>query len=151
MCPILARSLSNPIAIGAYLVHLNHQMISPQSIMILHLVVVVVATEVVLDVLWWALVGVVLILAAIVLVIQLFAAALGLVLGPLAVDVVGALGLGEFVDLSTGEACEQLLGELVGDWLAWRDECQYLFFSTNRHTGRVEATYPPFSGGPRRP
>lgn len=86
----------------------------------LHLPVVVV--EVLLEVLRWSLlVGVVLVLATVVLVVQLLSAALGLVLSLLAVVEVFALGLGESVDLSTGEASEELFGELVGDWLAWND------------------------------
>jgi hypothetical protein len=60
------------------------------------------------------LVGVVLVVLAVVLVVEL----LGLVLGLLAVEEVLALGLGEAVDFTTGEASEELLGELVGDGLA---------------------------------
>jgi hypothetical protein len=39
-------------------------------------------------------------------------------LGLLTVDVVGTLGLGELVDLTTDDAGEELLGELVVDGLA---------------------------------
>lgn len=60
-------------------------------------------------------------LAAVVLVVHLLGVAPGLALGLLAVPGIGALGFGELVDLGTGEAGEQLLGELVGDGLAcWR-------------------------------
>lgn len=41
-----------------------------------------------------------------------------LMLGPLAVNVVKPLGLAELVDLSTGKASEEFLGELVADGLA---------------------------------
>jgi len=43
---------------------------------------------------------------------------LSIALGTLTVKEVLALGLSEFVDLSTGEASEELLGELVRDRLA---------------------------------
>lgn len=77
------------------------------------------ATEVILEMTWWVLlVRVVLFLVTVVLVVEVAAAAFGLTLSLLAVDVVGALGLGEPVDLSTSEASEELFGELVGDWLA---------------------------------
>lgn len=84
------------------------------------------AAEVLLHVPWWVLARIILILAAVVLVVQLLAAVPGLALGALAVDVVGALGLGELVDLSTGETGEELLGELVGDWLACERKCQLM-------------------------
>lgn len=63
-------------------------------------------------------VGVVVVLAAVVLVVHVLGALLGLVLGALLVDPVGALALHEAVDLGAGEAREELLGELVGDGLA---------------------------------
>lgn len=66
---------------------------------------------------WLLLVWVVLVLATVVLVVELLGALLGLVLGLLAVEEVLALGLGESVDLGTGEAGEELLGESVGDGL----------------------------------
>ena len=44
----------------------------------------------------------------------------GVVLGLLTINEVHALGLGELVDLSTGETSEELLGELVGDGFACR-------------------------------
>lgn len=59
-------------------------------------------------------------LAAVVLVIHLLGVAPGLALGLLAVPGIGALGLGELVDLGAGEASKQLLGKLVGDGLACR-------------------------------
>ena len=43
---------------------------------------------------------------------------LGVVLGLLAVDEVHALGLGQLVNLSTGNTDKELLGELMGDRLA---------------------------------
>lgn len=51
-------------------------------------------------------------------VVHLHGVLLGLVLGPLAVEHVFTLCLGELVDLSTGKASEELLGELVGNGLA---------------------------------
>lgn len=65
------------------------------------------------------LVWVVLVILSVVLVVHLLCVLLGLVLGSLTVDEVLALGLGETVDLCTGETGEKLLGELVGDWLAF--------------------------------
>jgi hypothetical protein len=64
------------------------------------------------------LVGVVLVVVTVVLVVEVLGVAAGIALGALAVDEVGALGLGELVDLGGGEAGEELLGELVGDGLA---------------------------------
>lgn len=65
-----------------------------------------------------AILGSVLIATTVVLVVELLSVLLGLVLGLLAVDPVGALGLGELVDLGAGEASEELLSEGVGDVLA---------------------------------
>lgn len=65
------------------------------------------------------LVRVVLIVLAVVLIVHLLGVLRGLALGTLAVDVVGALGLAELVDLTASEAGDELLGELVGDWLAY--------------------------------
>jgi hypothetical protein len=62
--------------------------------------------------------GVVLVVVAVVLVIQVLGVASGIVLGTLAVDEVGSLGLGQLVNLGGSEASEELLGELVGDGLA---------------------------------
>lgn len=56
----------------------------------------------------------------IVLIVHALNVALGVVLGLLTVDKVHSLGLGELVDLSTGDTDEELLGELVGDWLSWK-------------------------------
>lgn len=64
-------------------------------------------------------VGVVLVLATVVLVVHLLSVPLSVALGLLAVDPVSALGLGELVDLAADEAGEELLGEGVGDLLAW--------------------------------
>lgn len=61
---------------------------------------------------------VILVLATVVRVVELLRLLLRLVLGSLAVKEVLALGLGELVDLSTGEARNELLGELVRDWLS---------------------------------
>jgi hypothetical protein len=79
------------------------------------------ASEVLLHVPWWTLlVWVILaVLVTIVRVVKLLAAVPRLALRPLTIDVVGAPGLGQLVDLSTGETGEKLLGELVGDWLAY--------------------------------
>lgn len=54
----------------------------------------------------------------VVLIIQVLRLLLGLVLRLFTVDEVQSLGLGEFVDLRTRETDEELLGELVRDWLA---------------------------------
>jgi hypothetical protein len=56
--------------------------------------------------------------ALVVILVQVLSVLLGMVLGLLAVDEVETLGLGQLVDLSTGEANEELLGELVGHGLA---------------------------------
>lgn len=69
------------------------------------------------------LVRVVLVVLAVVLVVQVLGLLASLALSPLAVDVVGALGLGETVDLAAGEASEELLGELVVDRLACGELC----------------------------
>jgi hypothetical protein len=53
-----------------------------------------------------------------VLVVEVLGALLGLVLGLLAVPSILAFGLGETVNLTTGETGDHLLGELVVDWLA---------------------------------
>lgn len=73
-----------------------------------------------LEALWWAaLAGIVLVVLTVVVVVHALSILLGLVLGLLAVGEVHALGFGELVDLSTGDASEKLLGELVRDGLAW--------------------------------
>jgi hypothetical protein len=59
------------------------------------------------------------------LIVHVLSVTLGLVLGLLAVEEVLALGLSKLVDLSTSETSEELLGELMGDGLAWRERCQY--------------------------
>lgn len=66
------------------------------------------------------LVRVVLVLTTVVLVVKLLGVAPGVTLGLLAVNVVGALGLGETVDLTASEASKNLLGKSVRDSLAWR-------------------------------
>lgn len=53
-------------------------------------------------------------------VVHLLDVLLGLVLSSLLLVEVHALGLGQTVNLSTYEADEGLLGELVRDWLACR-------------------------------
>lgn len=55
----------------------------------------------------------------VVLVVHGLSIALGVALGLLTVDEVHSLGLSELVDFSTGDTDEELLGELVGNWLAW--------------------------------
>lgn len=65
------------------------------------------------------LVGVVLVVLAVVLVVELLDVLPGLALGLLTVDEVGTLGLGETVNLTASEAGEELLGEAVRDGLAW--------------------------------
>ncbi len=59
------------------------------------------------------------VLATIVLVVHVLDLLLGVVLGLLTVDPVHALGLSQLVNLSTGKTDEHLLGELVGNRLAW--------------------------------
>jgi hypothetical protein len=54
----------------------------------------------------------------VVLIIHVLNVLLGVVLGLLAVDEVHALGLGQLVNLSTGNTDKELLGELMGDRLA---------------------------------
>ena len=74
------------------------------------------------EVLWCVtVVWVVLVILTVVLVVELLRSLLGLMLGLLTVEVVLALGLGESVDLNTSEASDELLGELVRDWLAYFD------------------------------
>ena len=67
---------------------------------------------------WWVAVGIVLVLAAIVLIVHVLGVLLRCMLGTLAVDEVLALGLGELVDFSTSEPDEEFLGELMLDRLA---------------------------------
>ena len=64
------------------------------------------------------LLGVVLVVLAVVLVVELLGILAGLALGLLAVDEVGALGLGKTVDLTASETGEELLCEAVRDGLA---------------------------------
>ena len=54
------------------------------------------------------------------LVVHVLNVLLGVVFGLLTVDEVHALGLGQLVNLSTGKTNEHLLGELMGDWLAYK-------------------------------
>lgn len=64
-----------------------------------------VTTELLLEALrWGSLAGVVLVELTVVVVVHALGVLLGLVLGLLAVDKVHALGLGELVNLSTGNA-----------------------------------------------
>ena len=62
---------------------------------------------------------VILILSTVVLVIKVFSILLSMVLSLLAVDEIHSLCLGQLVYLCACEADEELLGELVGDWLSW--------------------------------
>jgi len=64
------------------------------------------------------LVRIVLVVLAVVLVVELLRLLASLTLGLLAVNVVGALGLSQTVDLAACETGNQLLGELVLDGLA---------------------------------
>lgn len=64
------------------------------------------------------LVGVVLVVATVVVVVEGLSALLGLVLGTLTVNVVGTLGLSKAVNLTGSETGKEFLGELVRDWLA---------------------------------
>lgn len=64
------------------------------------------------------LVGIVLVLVAVVLVVELLGVLSGIALGTLTVNVVGALGLAELVNLASGESSQKLFGELVGHGLA---------------------------------
>jgi hypothetical protein len=59
------------------------------------------------------------------LVIHVLGITPGLVLGLLAVKEVLTLCFSELVDLSTGETCEELLGELVRDGLACKTLYQH--------------------------
>jgi hypothetical protein len=61
---------------------------------------------------------IVLLVAPVVMLIHVLGVPLRIPLGLLAVDVIGALGLGEAVNFTAGETREELLGELVGDGLA---------------------------------
>lgn len=58
------------------------------------------------------------VVVAVVLVVEVLGTLLGLVLRLLAVNVVGALGLGQAVDFSTRKASEELLSEAVRNGLA---------------------------------
>jgi hypothetical protein len=55
----------------------------------------------------------------IVLIIHVLYVFSGVVLGLLSVNVIESPGLDELVNLCASESNEKLLGELVGDWLAW--------------------------------
>lgn len=88
-----------------------------------------------------------LIILAVVLIVHLLSVALGLTLSLLSVDPVGTGRLGEAVDLSTGDTSEELLGEGVGDGLAYGCEVSTQWLE-NRDS--MSGTYPPCAGGPRR-
>jgi hypothetical protein len=60
----------------------------------------------------------------VVVVVQLLGVLSGLTLDTLPIIIILALGLDELVDLGTGEACNKLLGELMGDGLAWAEAGQ---------------------------
>ena len=81
--------------------------------------VAVLAVERLLDLVVWALLlGVVVLLIAVMLVVEVLGLLLGGVLRFLTIDEVGTLGLGELVDLGTSNASNDLLGEAVGHLLA---------------------------------
>jgi hypothetical protein len=104
-------------------------------------VVVVITTEVAAEALLK--VAVRLLLVGVVLVV--LAVLLGVTLGLLAVDEVGALGLGKTVDLTTSEAGEELLGEAVRYRLAcWSGQWLMAVYE-----GEVVSSYPPSSACPR--
>jgi hypothetical protein len=113
-------------------------------------VVVVITTEVTAEALLKVavrllLVGVVLVVLAVLLVVELLNVLLGVTLGLLAVDEVGALGLGKTVDLTTSEAGEELLGEAVRYRLAcWSGQWLMAVYE-----GEVVSSYPPSSACPR--
>lgn len=114
-----------------------------------HLVVVAaeVTTEALLEVaVGLLLVRVVLVVAAVVLVVELLSVLPSLTLGLLAVDEVGALGLGKAVDLTASEAGEELLCESVGDGLACRKR-QWTVPCVRGLT--MVFSYPPSSACPR--
>jgi hypothetical protein len=52
------------------------------------------------------------------LIIEVLGLLLSMVLGPLLVQEVQAFGLSQLVNLSTGKANKEFLGELMGDWFA---------------------------------
>ena len=54
----------------------------------------------------------------IVFIIHVLSVLLGMVLGPLLVDPVHTLTFRQLVNLSTSKTNKELLGELMGDWLA---------------------------------
>lgn len=90
-----------------------------------HLVVVAAAEAVTTEALLEVAVGllllrVVLVVATVVLVVELLGVLPSLTLGLLAVDEVGALGLGKAVDLAASETGEELLCESVGNGLAYQ-------------------------------
>lgn len=60
-----------------------------------------------------------LLLATVVLVIEIVSVLLGMALGLDLVELIETLGLEELVDFGASEAGESLLGESVGDRLAW--------------------------------
>lgn len=103
-----------------------------------------------LDLLWSGTRWVVLVFTSVVGVVQLLCVLLGGVLGLLLVDEVHTLGLGELVNLTTGNTGEELLGESVGDWLA----CEGIEVSTlpGRHCMYMDGitTYHPCVACPQR-
>ena len=62
---------------------------------------------------------VILILSTVVFIIHVLSVLLGMVLSLLAVDEIHSFCLCQLVYFGAGEANEEFLGELVGDWLAW--------------------------------
>ena len=76
-------------------------------------------TLVILEIGSVSLVGIVLIGALIVLIIHVLSMLSSTLLCLIRVILVHALGLGELVNLTSNEASEKLLGELMGDCLSW--------------------------------
>ena len=101
---------------------------------------------------WLLLLRVILVVLAVVLVVHRLGTVLGLTLGLLAVDVVGALGLAELVDLAASETGDELLGELVVNGLAYEEEDTSVGVARSRDR-RVKSgvTDPLCAAGPRRP
>jgi hypothetical protein len=95
----------------------------PLSLSQSHKTLPVIIAKVLLEITRRALLaGVILVVPAVVRVVQLLRLTFGLVLGLLAVNVIGTLGLSETVDFAAGETRDELLGVLVRDGLACERE-----------------------------